>query len=292
MLSIALTTCVLCLQTEVTTPKYNSKLDFHYVHQFESSIDNGGDVGLTSYGAEFRLDNAITNSDDLQFKFQIHRDQWNFSGTSGLGLDNPWETINTIDLGLTWTHHYSKSTQWFFSGLGRTSYEEDASTGTVYGGAVGFVHSFSSDFTFGLGAGVIEQALDDVRWFPVFVLNWEIGHNLTLTSDISTRFGGRTGVELVWEPNKKWTLGAGYAYSYTRFRLDDSGFAPSGAGEATSSPFTFRATCHSSPTFDITFLAGIVLDGRIEVIDQQKAIKAQQDYESAGAIGILGQIRF
>jgi len=113
-----------------------------------------------------------------------------------------------------------------------------------------------------------------------------------LTSDISTRFGGRMGVELVWTPTKKWTLGAGYANSYNRFRLDDSGFAPNGAGEATSSPLTFRATYHSSPTFDITFLAGIVLDGRIEVIDQQKATIARQDYESAGAIGILGQIRF
>ncbi len=290
--SITLIACVLCAQTESTTPTYNAKLDFHYIHQFESSIDSGGDVEVSSYGGEFRLDNKLTNSDDLQFRFQFQQDDWDFSGTSGLGFDDPWDSIDTVDLALTWTHHFNKSTQWFFGGIGRASYEEDASDGTVYGGTVGFIKSFTSDFTLGLGVGVIEQVLDDVRWFPVFVLDWKLDHNLKLTSDISTRFGTRTGVELVWTPSSDWSLGAGISYGYRRFRLDDSGFAQNGAGETTSWPLTLRATYHASPSFDLTFLGGIVFNGRIEVINQQKTTIERQDYDSAGAIGVIGQIRF
>jgi hypothetical protein len=292
MFSITLVVCFLSAQNETATPTYNAKLDFHYVHQFEASIDNGGDVGLTSYGTEFRLDNKMTNSDDLQFRFQFQRDNWDFSGNSGLGQDNPWDSINTVDLALTWTHSYSNSTQWFIGGIGRTSYEQDAKDGTVFGGSVGFIHSFSSDFTLGFGAGVIEQELDDPRWFPVFVLDWQLGTNLKLSSDISTRFGGRTGVELIWDPNENWTVGAGYSYGYSRFRLDNSGIAPKGAGEVTSWPLTLRATYHASPTFDLTFLGGIVFNGQIEVVDQQKTVIERQDFESTGAIGIWGQIRF
>ena len=292
MLSITIAACVLCTQTQASTPKYNAKLDFHYVHQFESSIDNGGDIELSSYGSELRIDNKMTNSDDLQFRFQFQRDEWDFSGTSGLGFDNPWESIDTIDLALTWTHSYSESTQIFAGGIARSSYEEDASSSTVYGGSVGFVHSFSSNFTLGLGVGVIEQILEDARLFPVFVLDWKISENFRMTSDLSTRFGTRTGVELVWTPSTDWTIGTGISYSYSRFRLDFDGIAPNGAGETTSWPLTLRATYHASPSFDFTILGGIVFSGQLEVTNQTRNVIERQDYESAGAVGLLAQIRF
>ena len=292
MVSITLIACVLCTQTETTTPTYNAKLDFHYVHQFESSIDNGGDVEVSSYGGELRLDNKMTNSDDLQFRFQYQRDDWDFSGASGLGFDDPWETINTIDLALTWMHGYSKSTQLFVGGIARSSYEEDASSSTVFGGSIGIVHSFSSNFTLVLGVGVIEQVLEDARLFPVFVLDWKLSENLRVSSDLSTRFGTRTGVELIWEPTSDWSLGAGISYGYRRFRLDYDGIAPNGAGETTSWPLTLRATYHASPSFDLTLMGGIVFSGQLEVTDQTRNVIERQDYESAGVIGVIGQLRF
>ena len=292
MVSITLALCVLSTQAETTTPKYNTKLDFHYVHQFESAIDNGGDVELTSYGSELRIDTKMTNSDDLQVRFQYQRDEWDFSGTSGLGLEDPWDTIDTIDLAFTWTHSYSKSSKIFLGGIARSSYEEDASSSTVYGGSIGFVHSFTSDFTLGLGVGVIEQILEDARLFPVFVLEWKLSENLRMTSDLSTRFGTRTGVELVWTPNSDWTLGAGISYSYSRFRLDFEDIAPNGAGETTAWPLSFRATYHASPSFDLTILGGSVFSGQLEITNQTRNVIERQEYESAGAVGVLAQIRF
>lgn len=292
MISSTLIICALFSQAEQTANNYNATLDFHYVHQFDASVDNGGKVGVNMFGLELRIDSEITDEDDLQFRFQYQRDSWEFSGTTGVGVSDPWESINTIDFATTWFHKYDDSTKLFVGGIAKMSYEDSASEDILLGGTVGVIHSYSSDLTLGIGLGILQQELDDARWFPVFVVNWKLSEELTLTSDISTRFGSRTGVELVWTPRNDWTLGAGVSYGYSRFRLDDSGFAPNGAGETTSLPLTFRATYHASPSFDFTFFGGIVYAGSLEVVNSAKVEVLNEDYDPAGAVGVFGRIRF
>ena len=115
---------------------------------------------------------------------------------------------------------------------------------------------------------------------------------LRLTTDLSTKFGSRTGVELVWTPRNDWTLGAGLSYEYSRFRLDGSGIASNGAGEATAFPLTLRATRRISPAFDITMYGGLVFSGHLDVIDSSRATIRNRDYDMTGSIGILGQLKF
>ncbi len=292
MIQSLLIPCFLVAQPEPAAVSHNATLDFHYVQQFDASIDNGGKVGVSMFGLELRIDSAITDEDDLQFRFQYQRDDWDFSGTLGVGVTDPWETINTIDFATTWFHKYDDSTKLFLGGIAKMSYEESASDDVLFGGTVGVIHSYSSDLTLGLGIGILQQELDDARLFPVFVLDWKLSEELKLTSDISTRFGSRTGVELVWTPRKDWTLGAGVSYSYSRFKLDDTGFAPNGAGETTSVPLTFRATYHASPSFDLTFFGGIVYAGSLEVVNSAEVEVLSEDYDPAGAVGVFGRIRF
>jgi hypothetical protein len=87
-------------------------------------------------------------------------------------------------------------------------------------------------------------------------------------------------------------LGAGLSYEYSRFRLDGSGIAPNGAGEATAFPLTLRATRRLSPAFDITLYGGFVFSGHLDVIDSTKQIIRNRDYDMTGSIGILGQLKF
>jgi len=290
--------CSILLQgvDESTEPSssssYDTTLDFHYYHQFDASITSGGDVKVSSSGAELRISSPVSDNDDLLFRFQYQKDDWDFGGTTGLGGNNPWSTINTLDIALQWTHQYDQKSRWFVGGIARASYEDSASMNSKAGGSAGIIHSFSKDFTLGIGAGVIGQVHDDPKVFPIFVVEWNINDTLRLSSDISTRFGSRTGLELIWTPRKDWSYGLGYSYSYSRFRLDETGFAPNGAGEATSWPLTLRATYKASPTFSITFLGGIVFDGHLEVTNSSRRLINSTDYEHAGAIGILGNIRF
>ncbi len=292
MMTLATIACLMVTQSGTATPTYNATLDFHYYHQFESSVTSGGNVEVSYSGTDLRIDTPVTNDDDLQYRFQYQRDDWSFGGTTGLGGDNPWNTINTVDFAVQWTHQYNKKTSWFVGGIIRASYEDSATMTPRAGGSIGVVHSFSSNVTLGGGVGVIGQAQEDPRVFPLFVVEWKIKDTLRLTSDLSTRFGSRTGLELVWSPRDDWSFGVGYSYSFSRFRLDDSGFAPNGAGEATSWPLTLRATYKASPSFNLTFVGAIVFGGNLEVTNQSRELLRSTEYENAGAIGILGQIRF
>ncbi|MDP6541783.1 MAG: hypothetical protein QF444_00520 [Phycisphaerales bacterium] len=273
---------------------FDSIFDFHLTKQFDSSIDNGGKVGVSRYGAELRIDYHFTDDDDFQLRFQYQRDDWDFSGTSGMGNDDPWDLVTTVDLALQWTHQLDNKTQIFGGPIIKWSGDSDAqqSESDVFGGMVGFAHVFSDTFVLGAGVGVIESLEDDSRLFPILVLDWKINDALKLTSDITTRYGSRIGAELVWNPRDDWTLGAGISYDYTRFRLDDAGYAPDGVGEATSLPIHLRATFHSSASVDITVLAGFVFSGELSVFDSSGTTLQTESYDPSGAIGLLARIRF
>ncbi|MDP7008230.1 MAG: hypothetical protein QGI78_01520 [Phycisphaerales bacterium] len=279
---------------QANAESFDAKLDLHLTKQFDSSIDTGGQVEASRYGAEFRLDYTATEDDVFQLRYQYQRDDWTFSGSTGMGNDNPWGLVTTVDLALQWTHQLNETTQLFGGPIVKWSSDDGAnqSDSDVFGGMAGFAHAFSDNLVLGGGLGVIEQLEDDDRLFPVLVLDWKLKDDLKLTSDITTRFGSRIGVELVWSPLDAWTLGAGISYDYSRFRLDDVGYAPDGVGEATSMPLHLRATFHPSETVDITILAGVVFSGELSVYDSAGSTLQSENYNSAGAIGILARFRF
>lgn len=285
---------LLCTTTTAFTFSYDATLDFHLAKQFDSKIDSGGKIGATRYGAELRLDYTMTNDDALQLRFQYQRDDWDFSGTSGMGGDNPWDIVTTIDLALQWTHQIYDKTQLFGGPIMKWSGDSGAeqSESDVFGGVVGLIHVYSDTLVLGGGLGIIERLEDDARFFPVIVVDWQLSENLKLKSDLVTRYGSRTGVELVWTPRNDWTLGAGLSYDYSRFRLDNVGTAPKGVGEATSLPLTLRATYHPSQNVDITILGGFVLRGDLSVYDTAGSTLDAEEYDSAGTIGLLARIRF
>ncbi len=292
MKHVPLLLTLLCIPAQTTIAEFDAKLDFFYTNQFNSNIDNGGEIGISRGGLELRLGKKVTDQDSMKFKFKAMRDDYDFGGVAGLGLQNPWSSIDTVDFALSWFHAVDQDKTLFAAGLVRSSYEHDFSDGLVGGGSAGFIQRYSPTLTLGLGVGIIGQIHDDPYVFPVLVLDWEISENLRVTSDLVTRFGSQTGVELVWTPNSEWSVGVGISYDYSRFRLNDSGIAPNGAGEATSWPLSFRATRHVSPDFDITFYGGVVYNGELRLFDQARNQLSIDNYDEAGVIGIMGQIRF
>ena len=287
-------TFLVLITTVAQADSVDSILDFHLTKQFDSSIDNGGKVEVSRYGAELRLQYGVTEDDDLQLRFQHQRDDWNFSGTTGLGSDDPWDLVTTIDLALQWTHQLREKTQIFGGPIIKWSSDSGASQSdsNVLGGIIGFTQVYSDTLIFGGGIGVIETLEDDDRLFPILVLDWKLSDELTLTSDLTTRYGSRIGVELVWKPLDDWSLGAGLSYDYSRFRLDDTGYALGGVGEATSLPLHVQATYRPSSNVTITILGGVVLSGELSVFDNVGATLQSENYESAGTIGILARITF
>jgi hypothetical protein len=285
---------IVFITTSTVADSFDSVLDLHASKQFDSSIDSGGNVGVSRYGAELRLNYHLTDEDDLQLRFQYQRDDWNFSGTTGLGNDDPWDLVTTTDIALQWTHQWKEKTQLFGGPIIKWSEDSGASQSNskVFGGMFGIAHVYSDTLVLGGGVGFIETLGDDDRFFPIIVLDWKIKDRLTLRSDLMTRFGNRIGVELVWTPRDDWSLGAGLSYDYSRFRLDDVGIAPGGVGEATSLPLTLRASYHPSDNVDITIFGGVVFGGELSVYESTGLMMQTESYDSAGAVGILARIRF
>jgi hypothetical protein len=285
---------IVFITTTTVADSFDSVLDLHASKQFDSSIDSGGNVGVSRYGAELRLNYHLTDEDDLQLRFQYQRDDWNFSGTTGLGNDDPWDLVTTTDIALQWTHQWKEKTQLFGGPIIKWSEDSGASQSNskVFGGMFGIAHVYSDTLVLGGGVGFIETLGDDDRFFPIIVLDWKIKDRLTLRSDLMTRFGNRIGVELVWTPRDDWSLGAGLSYDYSRFRLDDVGIAPGGVGEATSLPLTLRASYHPSDNVDITIFGGVVFGGELSVYESTGLMMQTESYDSAGAVGILARIRF
>jgi hypothetical protein len=285
---------IVFITTSTVADSFDSVLDLHASKQFDSSIDSGGNVGVSRYGAELRLNYHLTDEDDLQLRFQYQRDDWNFSGATGLGNDDPWDLVTTTDIALQWTHQWKEKTQLFGGPIIKWSEDSGASQSNskVFGGMFGIAHVYSDTLVLGGGVGFIETLGDDDRFFPIIVLDWKIKDRLTLRSDLMTRFGNRIGVELVWTPRDDWSLGAGLSYDYSRFRLDDVGIAPGGVGEATSLPLTLRASYHPSDNVDITIFGGVVFGGELSVYESTGLMMQTESYDSAGAVGILARIRF
>jgi len=285
---------IVFITTTTVADSFDSVLDLHASKQFDSSIDSGGNVGVSRYGAELRLNYHFTDEDDLQLRFQYQRDDWNFSGTTGLGNDDPWDLVTTTDIALQWTHQWKENTQLFGGPIIKWSEDSGASQSNskVFGGMFGIAHVYSDTLVLGGGVGFIETLGDDDRFFPIIVLDWKIKDRLKLRSDLMTRFGNRIGVELVWTPRDDWSLGAGLSYDYSRFRLDDAGIAPGGVGEATSLPLTLRASYHPSDNVDITIFGGVVFGGELSVYESTGLMLQTESYDSAGAVGILARIRF
>lgn len=283
---------VLASQQESST--WDTSLNLHVVHQFEATLDTGGDVELDRIGGRITMDRAISSDHDLSLRFSWERDAWDFSGATGLAGLDPWDDIDTLDFSLQWSQDIDDRTQLFMGPILRFAAEDGASLqdGLIGGGMIGFAHGYSDTLTFGLGGGVVTQLEDDLRFFPVIVLDWKLSDQLRLTTDLTTRFGSRSGAELVWTPRDDWELGIGLAFEYSRFRLDDQGTAPDGAGEANAWPLMLRATWHTSSTCDISLLAGMTLAGSLEVINTDGDSVSEDDFDPTALVGIMGRIRF
>ena len=71
MIDIAIVACLMLSQSSEEAQTFDTKLDFYYFNQFESSVTTGGNVEVSSSGTSLRLDSQVTNDDNLLFDFPL-----------------------------------------------------------------------------------------------------------------------------------------------------------------------------------------------------------------------------
>jgi hypothetical protein len=178
------------------------------------------------------------------------------------------------------------------------SREDGADWGDSFtGGAIlGASYECSDDLTLGGGVGVVSQIEDDVRFFPIIIVNWKISDTLRVASGGSAASSradiGLTGVELVWTPIERWEFAIGAAKEFNRFRLSEDNAIADGVGEDEYFPLWLRASCDVNDDISLSAMAGISLNGQIKLEDSDGDSIDEDDYDPAPFIGVFGSVRF
>ena len=262
-----------------------------YEESFSSDIDSGGDFSITS--ANFNLSLSTILFDDMRFSltYQYVMDEYDFGGAIGLGGLNPWDDVESHYLSLIASRQLSNDWTVFGGPIVQFSRDRDArlEDSDTYGGTIGFSVNHSATLTYGGGIGIISSIEDDVRFFPIIILNWQIKPDLRLATDTDA---GRSGVELIYTVDEGFDIALGMAYEFKRFRLDDASFAPAGVAENTSLPAWVRLTFQLDNNLTVNIRGGMRFGGNLTIDNSSGTQLRDEDYDAAGFVGASLSLRF
>jgi opacity protein-like surface antigen len=274
-----------------------------YVHQFDTDPTGRDSFDVDRFGASLGFQTRITPDLSMTARFNYSLDMYDFGAGAnpfgGVPGVNPWEDIHTITAGAVFSLDVTDDINLFGGPVVQIARESGADWDNAWagGGVMGGSYALSPKFRLGAGVGLFSEIEDDdLKVFFIPVVEWQINDTLRLSSSSSnsiSRLGiSMTGVELIWTASEQFELALGFGYSYSRFRLDDSGPAASGAGQDESYPLWFRAIWNVSDRFEIDGVTGVLLDGELTLIRSSATTFGSVNYDPAFFAGVFGVFRF
>lgn len=271
----------------------SSSLTVSTLTQLGTNLDKGGrfrwwgaqlNAGLT-YQFTPELSAGITGG--------YAAERWNFDSPTVFGPVAPWQDIVRPSVGLNFGYNISEDLSLFIAPQFEWSYESGAtaSDGLNYGAVIGVTKVFSPTLVLGLGAGAFRQ-IDRTRFFPFVIVNWQITDSLRLTNPLQAGPTGGAGLELAYSWSEPWEVAAGVAFREYRFRLRSDGPVPNGLGQNDGVPLFARLTRKFGPVAQLDLYAGVVVAGKLKVLNADGATVQSSDYGAAPLIALSGTINF
>ncbi len=268
------------------------RLRFNYsvapVYQFSSDLDGGGDFSVFRLFLDINAVSSMTQNIRLGLGLGYQYSDYDFSGSSLLGTGRPWDQIHS--LGFSIPIFYTPTKDWaIFLG---PSFRFDAESGAewgdafTYGGILSASYRFSSARTIGPGVGVFNR-FGEVNAFPFLAVNWKINEQFRVSNPFQAGPVGPAGLELVYTPGGSWEIAAGGAYRSFRFRLNETGAAPRGAGKDRFFPLFARLTRRLGSNVGIELLGGVQLGGELTLEDEHDNKLESEDYDPAPFMSLL-----
>ena len=258
-------------------------LSFTPLYQFDADLDLGGKFSVSRYYLGFDASHSVSDAWRIGVGVVYDFEKYNFSGTTGFAEPEPWDEIHRLGFSLPVGYRFGKGWSLFFSPQVEFYGEsgvDDLEDALSYGAAFGFSYRVNPTLTIGLGAGVFSRIKEE-RFFPFITIDWKITDDLRLSNPLRVSPAGPAGLELSYRIAEGWEIGAGGAYRSLRFRLDDSGFAPSGIGEVESLIGWGRLTYRPAPRFRLDLYAGAAFNGEMNIEDKDANHLASDDFETA-----------
>ena len=264
-------------------------------YQLDADIDNGGDFSLSRFSAGLGVQTDFDKDIHLRVRAGFGLDSYNFGGNAlNLGGAEPWSDVHTIGFDAVLSYDINDYWTLFGGPIIQFSRETGAdwTDSITGGGGLGAAYHFSKDFTLGGGLIVSSQIEDDIRIFPILIVNWRISDSWRLSSRTESIATGFTGIELVYDPASAWEFALGGAQRFSRFRLDDTGIAPHGVGQDESTPFWLRASYTANSHFRVDARAGVNTGGTLRIEDSNGNRISKSDYSIAPFFGVWVNFTF
>lgn len=262
---------------------------------FQGSADLSGGGGFEASGGMFRagVDGPVGGGHRAGLTLTYEYTDYSFSSPAAFGHVAPWTDVHHLGLAVAvllplpsaWSLLVSPSFDFFM--------EDGADWGeaTTYGAVLAVSKRFGADLRLGLGVSAFDR-LEEVGVMPFPVVDWRITDQLRLTNPLDAGPTGGGGLELSYQLDGGWTIGAGGAFRSARFRLRDRGPFPNGIGEQRAVPAFVHAGRRFGQTFALDVYAGALLGGLLRVEDSGGGKLAEQDVDPAPFLGGTFSTRF
>jgi len=260
---------------------------------FKADVDGGGDADRTVFFAGVNIGHQFTPVLNVGLTLRYSYEDWSFGDPVAFGGVAPWNRIHRPGIALPTTWAFDADTRLIINPQIEWAYESGASSSDAknYGAIVAVSKRFSRDLTLGLGVGVFDE-IDDTQVIPIILVDWRFAPGWRLGNALPAGPAGGAGVEVSFEPNERWELGVAAAFRNYRYRLDRDGPTPNGIGEHREIPVVFRATWKPDRRTSVDLFAGVALDGRLRVNDENDNRLVTQDIDPAALLGVVVRARF
>ena len=264
------------------------------VHQMESSLDDGGDVGIDRFFAGAAGAQVYGGVWRIGASLGYGEDHYDFSGASGFGGLDPWGEIRELRVGVP--VQYFANEDWTFYAIPslRFNAETGASLGDGQSGGViaGAAYRVSDRLSIGPGLGAFTEIEDDASFFPILLVDWTITDTLSLETGGGFAASRGAGLQLRWQYSPSWQFALGGRYEKTRFRLDDDGPAPDGVGQDEAVPLFALAEYSVTRDVKLSLIGGAEVGGEMRLEDKSGNRVAHSDLSTAAFFGATFQARF
>lgn len=263
------------------------------VHQFESSIDDGGRFDVTRGLVDLGVRYAFSEGTSVGVSVGYAIDDYDFSSGANIGGRTPWDEVQTLRLSIPM--FWRPDPDWSFLAIPnlraaaeRTSDWDDG----LQGGAIlGFSYRFSESLSLGPGIGFTSELEGDEDVFPVLLIDWRVTDRLRVETGRGLGASRGPGVLASYTLSDDWEASLGFRRDKARFRLRGVGGADGGVGEDRSFP-VFAGLTWGRPWAQVSVLAGVEFGGELRIENSRGQRLARSDYDPAPFLGLTARARF
>lgn len=261
--------------------------------QLDADLDEGGEFSWS--GADFQLGvtRQFTPALSAGITARYATERWSFDKPNAFGPQAPWSDIHRPSIGFNVGYAVAPDLALFVAPQFEWAYESGASASDShsFGAVLGATKFFSPTLFVGLGLGAFRQ-LDENKYFPFVIVNWQITDQWRLSNPLRAGPAGGAGLELSYAWAQGWEAGVGAAYREYRFRLSSDGPTPDGIGQNQGVPVFARVTRHFGAAGQIDLFAGAVTGGKLQVDNAAGSTVQSTGYGSAPLFALTGTIKF